>query len=81
MIPVMTEDELAKRRDAKAASKRRHPANLVPAQRYLLSIGKCASANQDGWLCTLRTNHQPTNHMHQIMGGIEDGKVIAEWPW
>jgi hypothetical protein len=77
----MTDDELAKRRKAKAASKRRHPANLIPSQRYLWSIGKCGSVSQDGYLCTLTTNHRPTNHQAQIMSGIEDGKIMAEWPW
>jgi hypothetical protein len=77
----MDEDELARRRKAKAASKRRHPASMIPARKWLWSIGKCGSLNQDGYLCTLHENHRPQNHQAQIMGGVEDGKVLAEWSW
>lgn len=70
-----------KKDKARAASKRRHPAAMVPARRYLQSMGKCASMNQDGYLCTLHENHQPSNHMNQVMGGIDDGAILAEWPW
>jgi hypothetical protein len=48
---------------------------------FLHSIGKCASISPDGLLCTLSINHQPRQHMAQILGGPEDGKELAKWPW
>jgi hypothetical protein len=64
-----------------AESKRRHPASLGQARRFLQSIGKCGSLNADAYLCTMKANHQGTNHKAEIMGGIDDGKLLAEWPW
>jgi hypothetical protein len=48
---------------------------------FLRSIGKCASVDQDGYICTLSENHFGRMHKAQIMGGIDDGKVLAQWPW
>lgn len=51
------------------------------AQKWLRDNNKCGSKGKSGHLCTLTENHQGRNHKAQIMGGIEDGKTLAEWPW
>lgn len=49
---------------------------------FLRSIGKCASVqNKDGFLCSLTANHTDRDHMAQVLGGVDDGKVLAQWPW
>lgn len=48
---------------------------------FLRSIGKCASISDTGILCTLSDNHHPRQHMAQVLGGPDDGKVLAQWPW
>jgi hypothetical protein len=48
---------------------------------FLQSIGKCASVSEDNFLCTLNANHYGRMHKAQIMGGQEDGRVLAQWPW
>jgi hypothetical protein len=52
------------------------------ARRALQMMGKCASLQHtDGHLCTLTANHTDCDHMAQVLGGIDDGKVLAQWPW
>lgn len=48
---------------------------------FLRSLGKCASVSDQGYICTMTANHYGRMHKAQIMGGIEDGKVLQEWPW
>jgi hypothetical protein len=48
---------------------------------FLRSIGKCASVSEDGFICTLSANHYGRVHKAQILGGIDDGKVLQQWPW
>jgi hypothetical protein len=65
---------------AKAASKARHPAALVPRQKSLRLAGRCGSHDGNGHLCTMRENH--TNaHKEQYFGGARDGELIAQWEW
>lgn len=56
--------------------------NVLKAQRWLWSMGKCGSLSPDlvTYLCTLRMNHAG-NHQAQVMSGVDDGKVLAEWSW
>lgn len=51
------------------------------SQRWLRSIGKCGSKSQNGSLCTISANHVGRQHLAQVMGGADDGKVLEEWPW
>lgn len=57
---------------------------LKPNQKdldFLRKIGKCASVNSDNWICTMNANHKGKQHMAQILGGVEDGKILSQWPW
>lgn len=47
----------------------------------LVAAGKCASSDGREHLCTKIANHYPQNHIMQILGGVEDGKLVAEWEW
>ncbi len=58
-----------------------NPDNQAQAQKWLWDNNKCGSKSQDGFLCTLTVNHVGRVHKAQIMGGIEDGKTLKEWPW
>lgn len=48
---------------------------------FLQSIGKCASVSDQGYICTLSENHYGRMHKAQVLGGIDDGKVLQQWPW
>lgn len=48
---------------------------------FLRLIGKCASVDEAGFVCTLSANHYGRQHKAQVLGGAEDGKVLATWPW
>ena len=51
------------------------------AQKWLRDNNKCGSKSEDNYLCTLTSNHIGRVHKAQVMGGIEDGKTLREWPW
>jgi hypothetical protein len=51
------------------------------ARQWLLDHNKCGSKSRNGFLCTLTANHYGKQHKAQILGGIEDGKVLEEWDW
>lgn len=55
--------------------------DLEISQKFLRDQGKCGSKSASGKLCTISANHQGRNHKAQIFGGMEDGKIIEEWPW
>jgi len=37
--------------------------------------------SDQGFLCTLSSNHFDRMHNAQIMGGEDDGKTLQQWPW
>ena len=48
---------------------------------FLRSIGKCASVDENGYICTLSINHYGRKHKAQVLGGPEDGKELKSWSW
>lgn len=61
-------------------ARERHPA-YKSARQTLWDMGKCGSMSQNGHLCTLTENHRPRPHEAQILGGVDDGRLLEEWPW
>lgn len=48
----------------------------------LRDAGRCGSLNAGAaFVCTLMSHGPDTNHQQQVIGGVEDGLVHAEWEW
>lgn len=74
--------------DDEQACRAKHPSNIKGAEvngkraKELKDAGRCGSLTA-GWVyvCTLMAHGPDTNHQEQVLGGINDGLIAAEWEW